>query len=87
MATFSGKSLQPKPSKLNLLISIKRIFSAQTGAGYKAILKTISLAVRDGIFLAITADDALMAESPIAMGYAIDLVAARCLLGVIPMVD
>ncbi|CSW84992.1 flagellar biosynthesis protein FlhB [Shigella sonnei] len=38
---FSGKSLQPKFSKLNPLPGIKRMFSAQTGAELlKAILKT-----------------------------------------------
>ncbi|MCU8649302.1 EscU/YscU/HrcU family type III secretion system export apparatus switch protein, partial [Escherichia coli] len=38
---FSGKSLQPKFSKLNPLPGIKRIFSAQTGAELlKAILKS-----------------------------------------------
>ncbi|EKB2749569.1 flagellar biosynthesis protein FlhB [Escherichia coli] len=49
---FSGKSLQPKFSKLNPLPGIKRIFSAQTGAELlKAILKTILVGSVTGFFL------------------------------------
>ncbi len=58
---FSGKSLQPKFSKLNPLPGIKRMFSAQTGAELlKAILKTILVGSVEGFSLAsLAADDAL----------------------------
>ncbi len=58
---FSGKSLQPKFSKLNPLPGIKRMFSAQTGAELlKAILKTILVGSVTGFSLAsLAADDAL----------------------------
>ncbi len=49
---FSGKSLQPKFSKLNPLPGIKRMFSAQTGAELlKAILKSIPGRQCDGGFI------------------------------------
>lgn len=52
---FSGKSLQPKFSKLNPLPGIKRTFSAQTGAELlKAILKTILVGSVTGFFSGIT---------------------------------
>ncbi len=52
---FSGKSLQPKFSKLNPLPGIKRMFSAQTGAELlKAILKTIPVGSVTGFFSGIT---------------------------------
>lgn len=52
---FSGKSLQPKFSKLNPLPGIKRTFSAQTGAELlKAILKTITVGSVTGFFSGIT---------------------------------
>ncbi|RDR11542.1 Flagellar biosynthetic protein FlhB [Escherichia coli] len=59
---FSGKSLQPKFSKLNPLPGIKRMFSAQTGAELlKAILKTILVGSVTGVFslASLAADDAL----------------------------
>ena len=75
---FSGKSLQPKFSKLNPLPGIKRMFSAQTGAELlKAILKTILVGSVTGFFLWHHWPQMmrLMAESPItAMGNAMDLV-------------
>ena len=90
---FSGKSLQPKFSKLNPLPGIKRMFSAQTGAELlKAILKTILVGSVTGFFLWHHWPQMmrLMAESPItAMGNAMDLVglcALLVVLGVIPMV-
>nr|HDC2333408.1 flagellar type III secretion system protein FlhB [Escherichia coli] len=90
---FSGKSLQPKFSKLNPLPGIKRMFSAQTGAELlKAILKTILVGSVTGFFLWHHWPHMmrLMAESPItAMGNAMDLVglcALLVVLGVIPMV-
>ncbi|MBB0412625.1 flagellar biosynthesis protein FlhA [Escherichia coli] len=90
---FSGKSLQPKFSKLNPLPGIKRTFSAQTGAELlKAILKTILVGSVTGFFLWYHWPQMmrLMAESPItAMGNAMDLVglcALLVVLGVIPMV-
>ncbi|MGQ7190747.1 EscU/YscU/HrcU family type III secretion system export apparatus switch protein, partial [Escherichia sp. HC-CC] len=74
---FSGKSLQPKFSKLNPLPGIKRMFSAQTGAELlKAILKTILVGSVTGFFLWHHWPQMmrLMAESPItAMGNAMDL--------------
>ena len=90
---FSGKSLQPKFSKLNPLPGIKRMFSAQTGAELlKAILKTILVGSVTGFFLWHHWPQMmrLMAESPLtAMGNAMDLVglcARLVVLGVIPMV-
>ncbi|EGE2627362.1 flagellar biosynthesis protein FlhB [Shigella flexneri] len=90
---FSGKSLQPKFSKLNPLPGIKRIFSAQTSAELlKAILKTILVGSVTGFFLWHHWPQMmrLMAESPItAMGNTMDLVglcALLVVLGVIPMV-
>ena len=65
---FSGKSLQPKFSKLNPLPGIKRMFSAQTGAELlKAILKTILVGSVTGFFLWHHWPQMmrLMAESPI----------------------
>ncbi|MCL5203392.1 EscU/YscU/HrcU family type III secretion system export apparatus switch protein, partial [Escherichia coli] len=65
---FSGKSLQPKFSKLNPLPGIKRTFSAQTGAELlKAILKTILVGSVTGFFLWYHWPQMmrLMAESPI----------------------
>ena len=48
----TGKTLQPKFSKLNPLPGIKRMFSAQTGAELlKAILKTILVGSVTGFFL------------------------------------
>ncbi|EGI6811461.1 flagellar type III secretion system protein FlhB [Escherichia coli] len=90
---FSGKSLQPKFSKLNPLPGIKRMFSAQTGAELlKAILKSILVGSVTGFYLWHHWPQMLrlMAESPItAMGNAMDLVglcALLVVLGVIPMV-
>lgn len=90
---FSGKSLQPKFSKLNPLPGIKRMFSAQTGAELlKAILKSTLVGSVAGFYLWHKWPEMmrLMAESPItAMGNALDLVgmcALLVVLGVIPMV-
>ena len=89
----TGKTLQPKFSKLNPLPGIKRMFSAQTGAELlKAILKTILVGSVTGFYLWHHWPQMmrLMAESPItAMGNAMDLVglcALLVVLGVIPMV-
>ncbi|EHG6150418.1 flagellar type III secretion system protein FlhB [Escherichia fergusonii] len=90
---FSGKSLQPKFSKLNPLPGIKRMFSAQTGAELlKAILKSTLVGCVAGFYLWHKWPEMmrLMAQSPItAMGNALDLVglcALLVVLGVIPMV-
>ncbi len=90
---FSGKSLQPKFSKLNPLPGIKRMFSAQTGAELlKAVLKSTLVGCVTGFYLWHHWPQMmrLMAESPIvAMGNALDLVglcALLVVLGVIPMV-
>lgn len=90
---FSGKSLQPKFSKLNPLPGIKRMFSAQTGAELlKAVLKSTLVDCVTGFYLWYHWPQMmrLMAESPIvAMGNALDLVglcALLVVLGVIPMV-
>ncbi|QLM89321.1 flagellar type III secretion system protein FlhB [Escherichia fergusonii] len=90
---FSGKSLQPKFSKLNPLPGIKRMFSAQTGAELlKAILKSTLVGCVAGFYLWHKWPEMmrLMAQSPItAMGNALDLVGLCVLLvvlGVIPMV-
>lgn len=90
---FSGKSLQPKFSRLNPLPGIKRIFSAQTGAELlKAILKSILVGSVTGFYLWYHWPQMmrLMAESPIsAMTNAMDFVGLCALLivpGVIPMV-
>ncbi|MCL7705057.1 EscU/YscU/HrcU family type III secretion system export apparatus switch protein, partial [Enterobacter kobei] len=49
---FSGKSLQPKFSKLNPLPGIAKMFSAQTGAELlKAILKSVLMGSSAGFFL------------------------------------
>lgn len=72
---FSGKSLQPKFSKLNPLPGIKRMFSAQTGAELlKAILKSTLVGSVAGFYLWHKWPEMmrLMAESPItAMGNAL----------------
>ena len=90
---FSGKSLQPKFSKLNPLPGIKRMFSAQTGAELlKAILKSTLVGSVTAMYLWHNWPEMmrLMAESPrAAMGNALDLVglcALLVVLGVIPMV-
>ncbi|AUO67874.1 flagellar biosynthesis protein FlhB [Citrobacter amalonaticus] len=90
---FSGKSLQPKFSKLNPLPGIKRMFSAQTGAELlKAILKSTLVGSVTAMYLWHNWPEMmrLMAESPrTAMGNALDLVglcALLVVLGVIPMV-
>ncbi len=52
---FSGKSLQPKFSKLNPLPGIKRMFSAQTGAELlKAVLKSTLVGCVTGFISGIT---------------------------------
>lgn len=49
---FSGKSLQPKFSKLNPFPGIAKMFSAQTGAELlKAILKSLLMGSTAGFFL------------------------------------
>lgn len=58
---FSGKSLQPKFSKLNPLPGIKRMFSAQTGAELlKAVLKSTLVGCVTGFYLlaSLAANDA-----------------------------
>lgn len=78
---FSGKSLQPKFSKLNPLSGIKRMFSAQTGAELlKAILKSTLVGSVAGFYLWHHWPEMmrLMAESPVtAMGNALDLAAVN----------
>lgn len=52
---FSGKSLQPKFSKLNPLPGIAKMFSAQTGAELlKAILKSVLMGSTGGFFCGTT---------------------------------
>ncbi|XUU77917.1 EscU/YscU/HrcU family type III secretion system export apparatus switch protein [Salmonella enterica subsp. enterica serovar Infantis] len=52
---FSGKSLQPKFSKLNPLPGIKRMFSAQTGAELlKAVLKSTLVGCVTGFYLLVS---------------------------------
>lgn len=55
---FSGKSLQPKFSKLNPFPGIAKMFSAQTGAELlKAILKSLLMGSTAGFFVAPLAGD------------------------------
>lgn len=52
---FSGKTLQPKFSKLNPLPGIAKMFSAQTGAELlKAILKSLLMGSTAGFFCGTT---------------------------------
>lgn len=90
---FSGKSLQPKFSKLNPLPGIKKMFSAQTGAELlKAILKSTLMGSTAGFYLWFHWPDMmrLISESPLtAMINAMDLVgmcAVLVVLSIIPMV-
>ncbi|MTH46493.1 flagellar biosynthesis protein FlhB [Intestinirhabdus alba] len=90
---FSGKSLQPKFSKLNPLPGIKRMFSAQTGAELlKAVLKSTLVGSVVGFYLWSRWPEMmrLMAQPPReAMGNALDLIGLCALLvvmGMLPMV-
>jgi len=90
---FSGKSLQPKFSKLNPLPGIKRMFSAQTGAELlKAILKATLMGSAAGFYLWLHWPDMmrLISESPVtAISNALNLVglcALLVVLSIIPMV-
>ena len=90
---FSGKSLQPKFSKLNPFPGIARMFSAQTGAELlKAILKSVLMGSTAGFYLWHHWPDMmrLISESPLtAMRNAMDLVgfcAVLVVLSIIPMV-
>jgi flagellar biosynthetic protein FlhB len=90
---FSGKSLQPKFSKLNPLPGIAKMFSAQTGAELlKAILKSVLMGSSAGFFLWYHWPEMmrLISESPLtAMSNALNLVglcALLVVLSIIPMV-
>lgn len=90
---FSGKSLQPKFSKLNPLPGIARMFSAQTGAELvKAILKSTLMGSAAGFYLLHNWPDMmrLISESPLsAMSNAMNLIGLGSLLvvlSIIPMV-
>ncbi len=90
---FSGKSLQPKFSKLNPFPGIARMFSAQTGAELvKAILKSTLMGSAAGFYLWHNWPDMmrLISESPLsAMRNAMNLIGLCSLLvvlSIIPMV-
>ncbi|MFY9995390.1 MAG: flagellar biosynthesis protein FlhB [Leclercia sp.] len=90
---FSGKSLQPKFSKLNPLPGIAKMFSAQTGAELlKALMKASLMGSVAGLFVWHNWPDMmrLVSESPMsAMRNALNLVGLCSLLvalSIIPMV-
>jgi flagellar biosynthetic protein FlhB len=89
---FSGKSLQPKFSKLNPLPGIAKMFSAQTGAELlKAILKSVLMGSSAGFPLVpLAGNDAPYQRIALtAMSNALNLVglcALLVVLSIIPMV-
>lgn len=90
---FSGKSLQPKFSKLNPFPGIAKMFSAQTGAELlKAILKSVLMGSAAGFYLWHHWPDMmrLISESPLtAMNNAMNLIgmcSVLVVLSIIPMV-
>jgi len=90
---FSGKSLQPKFSKLNPFPGIAKMFSAQTGAELvKAILKSTLMGSAAGFYLWHNWPEMmrLISESPLsAMSNAMNLIGLCSLLvvlSIIPMV-